>query len=120
MNPSDRAMPTKLSILWKAPALLWLASCAVLLTDCQRVNNSFAVHSPSGEIASAELQLCRKSQPLLQSGSSFKGQMAIDCEGSGKIVVRLKDGRDMSCPVGYVTPGMATLFEYVIKDGACE
>ena len=94
-------------------------SCAIILLSCERVGNNFIVHSPSGDVMSAELQLCRKSQPLIQHGNSFKGQMAISCEGSGKIVVRLKDGTETRCPVGYVTPGMESTFEYVIKDGAC-
>ena len=119
MDPSDREMPTKQSILSKGPALLWAISCAILPIGCQRVDNYFTVQSPSGEIASAELQLCRKDQPLMQSGSSFKGQMAISCEGSGKITVRLKDGSLASCNIGYVTPGMEQRFEFVVKDGAC-
>ena len=119
MDPSDHATRTKRSILWKGPALLWAISCAILPIGCQRVNNYFTVQSPSAEIASAELQLCRKDQPLIQSGTSFKGQMAIDCEGSGKIMVQLKDGSVASCHIGYVTPGMEQKFEFVIKDGAC-
>ena len=91
----------------------------VLLTACFNATNYFKVSAPSGEIVSAELQLCRKSMPLIQQGDSFKGQMAINCEGSGKIVVRLKDGTETSCPVGYVTFGLEDTFEYVIKDGAC-
>jgi len=93
--------------------------CGFLLIGCERVNNHFTVQSSSGEIASADLQLCRKNQPLMQRGSSFKGQMAISCEGSGKIMVRLKDGSVASCHIGYVTPGMEQKFEFVIKDGAC-
>jgi hypothetical protein len=92
---------------------------AVLLTACFNATNYFNVRDPSGEVVSAELQLCRKSKPLIQHGDSFKGQMGISCEGSGKIVVRLKDGTETRCPVGYVTPGMESTFEYVIKDGAC-
>jgi hypothetical protein len=45
--------------------------------------------------------------------------MAISCEGSGKIMVQLKDGSVASCHIGYVTPGMEQKFEFVIKDGAC-
>ncbi len=120
MELSDRARPTKMGILWKGSAPLLAISCALLLIGCQRVNNYFSVQSPSGEIASAELQLCRKNQLLVQSGSSFKGKMAINCEGAGKIVVNLRDGRETSCPVGYVTPSMETTFEYVIKGGECE
>ena len=119
MDPSDHATPTKRSILWKAPALLGAISCASVLLGCQRVSNHFTVSSPSGEVSSAELQLCRKSQPLIQSGTSFKGQMAISCEGSGKIMVQLKDVSVASCHIGYVTPGMEQKFEFVIKDGAC-
>ena len=119
MDPSDHAMSTKRSSLWKSPALLCVIGCAILLIGCQRVNNYFTLRSPSGEIVSAELQLCRKSQPLMQSGASFNGQMAISCEGSGKIMVRLKDGSVASCHIGYVTPGMEQKFEFVIKNGAC-
>jgi hypothetical protein len=92
---------------------------AVLLTACFNATNCFKVSAPSGEIVSAELQLCRKSMPLIQQGDSFNRQMAISCEGSGKIVVRLKDGNETSCPIGYVTFGLEDTFEYVIKDGAC-
>ena len=119
MDPSDHATPTKRSILWKAPALLWTISSASLLIGCQRVNNHFIVSSHSGEVSSAELQLCRKSQPLIQSDTNFEGQMAIDCEGSGKVMIRLKDGSVANCHIGYVTPGMEQKFEFVLKDGAC-
>lgn len=119
MDPSDHVKSTKRSILWKGRALLCVISCAILLIGCQRVNNYFTLRSPSGEIVSAELQLCRKSQPLKQSGASFKGQMAISCEGSGRIMVRLKDGRVASCHIGYVTPRIEQKFEFVIKEGAC-
>ncbi|GBF58272.1 hypothetical protein PbB2_01945 [Candidatus Phycosocius bacilliformis] len=119
MDPSHRAMPGKRNILLKDTALLSVIGCAILLIGCQRVNNDFTLSSASGEIASAELQLCRKNQPLTQRGASFKGQMAISCEGSGKIRVRLKDGSVASCHIGYVTPGMEQKFEFVIKDGVC-
>ena len=119
MDPNEHVTPTNTSVLWKCPALLWAISCASLLIGCQRVNNHFIVSSPSGEVSSAELQLCQKNQPLIQSGTSFKGQMAIDCEGSGKIMVQLKDGSVANCHIGYVTPGMEQKFEFVLKDGAC-
>ena len=120
MDPSHHTLITKPSITWTLPALLGTFSFSLLLIGCQRVDNYFTVHSPSGEIASAELQLCQKNQLLVQDGLTFKGQMAINCEGAGKIVVRLKNGRETNCPVGYVTPGMETTFEYVIKGGVCE
>ena len=119
MDPNHQARQTKLSIPWKGPALLWTSGCAILLTGCSRVNNYFIVRAPSGDVASAEVQLCGKNQLLVQNGSKFKAQMAIHCEGSGKITVRLKDGSETSCPIGYVTHGIEATFEYVIKDGAC-
>ncbi|MFN7745973.1 hypothetical protein [Aquidulcibacter sp.] len=119
IDPNHHAKQTKLSIPWKSIARLSSLGCAIFLTGCARVNNYFIVRAPSGDIASAELQLCGKNQLLVQNGSKFMGRMAISCEGSGKISVRLKDGSQTSCPIGYVTHGIEATFEYVIKDGAC-
>ncbi len=118
-EPNHHARQTKLSIPWKGLKRLWPLGCVILLTGCTRVNNYFIVRAPSGDIASAELQLCGKNLLLVQNGSKFLARMAISCEGSGKITVRLKDGSQTSCPIGYLTHGIEATFEYVIKDGAC-
>ena len=88
MDPIHQARQTKLSIPRKGPALLWTLGCAIALSGCTRVNNYFFVRAPSGDIVSAELQLCGKNQLLVQNGSKFMARMAISCTHSPRATYR--------------------------------
>lgn len=91
----------------------------MFLASCQRVENGFVVRDPEGVVATAELRVCGKHQPLSESQGVFSTQLGITCEGSGDIRVRLKNGSETTCPVGYVTPGLKQSLEYKIQDGVC-
>lgn len=83
------------------------------------VNNHFIIHDPDNEIASATLRLCGKEVDLTRRGHQVRGTLPISCEGSGDILVELKDDGSTSCPVGYVTSGLEITFDYEIVDGKC-
>jgi hypothetical protein len=92
----------------------------IALAACTNSRNYFIVQDKFGEAASAELQLCGKKRPLEKVGTEFKGQLDVSCEGSGKIVVRLKNKTETTCLIGYVTFGMVDTFDFVIQEGRCE
>lgn len=89
------------------------------LTSCKKVDNEFIIRDPWGEISSAELRLCGNRLNLAKYGSEMRGKIPITCEGEGSILVRLADGKETSCRIGYVTPGAEQTFEFVVEDGQC-
>lgn len=120
MDSGHYTRPTKLNTPFNGKWLYWLVGCPFFFVGCSDVKNDFVVRAPSGDVASAELQLCGKSQPFVQRGSNFSARTPISCEGSGKIIVRRTDGSETSCLIGYVTQGIEASFEYEVKDGACK
>lgn len=100
-------------------SLLSVTISIVLLTACQRVDNEFIIHDQKGEVSSAELRLCGKRIQLAKSDGKVRETMAITCEGSGSIVVRLSNGSITTCPIGYVTPGGRQTLDYEIRNGEC-
>jgi hypothetical protein len=97
--------------LLACPAVLCLASC-------EKDNNEFVVRDPANVVASATVELCGKSSALAKSAGMLTGKIPAKCEGSGTILIRLSDGREARCPVGYVTY-LEQRFEYVVEEGAC-
>lgn len=113
-------MPTLFVIRGRTIRVAVILICLGLeLSSCKRVSNEFIVRDPGGVISSAELRLCGKSLQLAKSEGEIRGKMSITCEGEGSISVRLSDGRETSCPVGYVTPGAEQAFEFAIENGQC-
>lgn len=103
----------------KAITVLLLVSAACCLASCMNVENAFIIHDPGDEIAAAELRLCGQERALTRSEDALSVTFPISCEGSGSILVRLSDGGETSCPVGYVTPGAEQTFEFTVADGQC-
>ena len=101
-----------------APLLLCLLLPA--LACCNRVENRFGVNDPNGQVTSAQLRLCGSTVKLEQAGHRFSTSQAITCEGEGDILVHLIDKREVSCHIGYVTPGAKQDFEFEIKGSQCE
>jgi hypothetical protein len=46
--------------------------------------------------------------------------MPTSCEGEGSILLRLSDGSETSCRIGYVTPRADQTFEYVVENDLCQ
>lgn len=90
-----------------------------LISGCSRVDNTFAISDPGGNVASAELRLCGSQSELGRSGHQFSGKRRVTCEGSGEILVQLSDGRETSCRIGYVTPRAEQDFSFVVEDAQC-
>jgi hypothetical protein len=80
---------------------------------------TFVVSDPDGTAKSAELRLCGSQVALRPSDRQFSASKFIHCEGAGEILVRLSDGRETSCPIGYVTSGLGGTFEHVIDNAQC-
>jgi hypothetical protein len=89
------------------------------LTSCNRVSNRFAVYNQNDVVALAEVRLCGKHLRLAKSEGEFTGTMPITCEGEGSVVLRVSDGNETSCLIGYVTPGIEQSFKFVVEDGHC-
>ena len=100
-------------------AVLVLPITLLVGTWCWNSRNTFALSDPDGAVKSAELRLCGSTMALRQQERQFSGSKIITCEGSGEIMVRLSDGTETRCPIGYVTSGGRQDFEFVIKDGRC-
>jgi hypothetical protein len=90
------------------------------LSSCKRVSNEFIIHDPEGVVSSAELRLCDERLQLTKSEGQISGKMLITCEGAGTMQIRLSDGRETACHIGYVTPGSELNFEYVVANGQCQ
>jgi hypothetical protein len=89
------------------------------LSGCERANGIFTITDPQGSVASAELRLCGSRLKLIRSDHRFSATKSVGCEGEGDILVRLSDGRETVCHIGYVTPGAKQDFEFVIERGQC-
>jgi hypothetical protein len=103
----------------KRVATLLMCFAIFGLSSCKRVSNEFIIRDPEGVVSSAELRLCGKRLQLTKSGGEIRGAMPITCEGDGSILVRLSDGSETKCRIGYVTPGAEQTFEFAIENGQC-
>jgi hypothetical protein len=97
-------------------AALVLALILPLTSGCTR--NTFGVNDPTGSVTSAELRLCGSRVKLLQSGHRFSATQ-FSCAGDGYVAVRLADGRETACRIGYVTSGAEQHLEFDIADARC-
>jgi hypothetical protein len=95
------------------------AGALALLCACDAAGNQFAVFDPDVAVLRAELRLCEKTVPMEREGQGLTARMDIDCEGSGAIVLTLRDGRSATCPIGYVTPGAMQNFNFIVEGDRC-
>jgi hypothetical protein len=108
-----------------SPKLIRKATVTILilgvlsLISCNRINNEFVILDQKNVVTQAEVRLCGQHLKLVKSGGEFSGTMPITCEGEGSVLLRLSDGNETSCLIGYVTPGIEQSFEFVVEDGHC-
>lgn len=92
-----------------------------LLTACDRFvpTWTFAIVKTDRPIASATLTLCDRTVPLSIVGGQFEASMryARDCHGG--VTVLFKEGRNVFCPIGYVSGGDASDWRFVIAGDQC-
>jgi hypothetical protein len=93
------------------PPLVLLASCAP--------PHQFDVDVHGAEVQSAELILYGSATPLERVGNHFTGDRAARADGDGRIVVTLSDGRQIICPIGYVTDGEQEPHRFVLTGDRC-
>jgi hypothetical protein len=91
----------------------------VLVACSPGTSDSFDVRIADGAAMTATLKLCGEEVALVRKGDHFTGTRRTRCEGGGEIVVAFSDRPPVSCNVGYVTPGAAQDFSYVVQGGAC-
>jgi hypothetical protein len=96
-----------------------LLSLVAAFLGCTRVENTFVVSDPGGKVATAELRLCGSKLQLIRSDGQLSGKSLITCEGEGKIVLTLSEGREISCHIGYFTPGAEQRFLFLLKNDQC-
>ncbi len=71
-------------------------------------------------VVAANLLLCGEETPLRRSGGRLSVSKTIECEGSGRIVLRYATGSEHDCPVGYVTPGAVQSITYRASEKGCK
>ncbi len=89
------------------------------LISCSRINNEFVVVDQNDVVTLAEVRLCGKHQQLSKFDAEFRGSMPITCEGEGIILLRLADGSETRCHIGYFTPGLEQTFQFTLEGGHC-
>ncbi|WP_427964135.1 hypothetical protein [Altererythrobacter sp.] len=98
----------------------WLAiSITLALFACSKVENTFAIEDEEQAVVEATLLLCGEETPLRRIGGRLSVSKTIDCEGSGRIILRYASGSEQICTVGYVTPGAVQSFTYRATDKGC-
>ncbi|WP_137387974.1 hypothetical protein [Rhodoligotrophos defluvii] len=95
----------------------WLVP--LCLFACSRSENAFEIDIGSREVTAATLNLCGRQTSLSRSGNLLVTTRAIDCEGSGEIIVSFPDRSLVRCPVGYVTHGLVQTFRFEIDGQTC-
>lgn len=99
----------------KASTLL----AVLALAACGDPPSNFEVRVHDGAATRAELRLCGREIPLSRVGNRFMSIVRSGCEGDGEILVSFSDRPTVSCTIGYVTPGAAQSFRFLVKDGVC-
>jgi len=77
------------------------------------------VSDPDRRIAGADVHLCGDKVSLSKHGQEFVGKARVSCEGTGSVLLHLKDGRLVPCEVGYVTPGAIQAFRFRLQGTEC-
>ena len=90
-----------------------------LIAGCSKRDNEFIVVDAKNTALSAILEICDESVNLSKVREGFSKKVPIACEGEGSIRVHLKSNHEVTCPVGYVTPGAEQIFRFVIENGQC-
>jgi hypothetical protein len=103
----------------KMGAVLVTALACLPVAACALTRDEFIIYDPEGRLESAEIDLCGRSLQMVRSGTVLKKRFPINCEGSGAILVRVTDGQETTCLIGYVTPRAGQVFEFSVADGIC-
>jgi hypothetical protein len=102
------------------PKLISIISILIAATaGCQKVDNRFYIEDADRSVSSAEVHLCGRQLKLFKVDSHLHGSLASKCEGEGNISVKLSNGDNASCHIGYVTPGAEQVFKFSIERGKC-
>ncbi|MBU1253983.1 MAG: hypothetical protein KKE69_06255 [Alphaproteobacteria bacterium] len=99
-----------------APTLL----ATFALAACNSSGDYFSVANANDDVGSAEVHICDKVVKLPKRAERFSEHIDVDCEGSGKLKVLMEDGNEVTCIIGYVTPGASQHWGYEIKEGVCQ
>lgn len=102
----------------RSTTLTLLAS--FVLTACNASGDYFSVANANDDVESAEVHICDKVIKLPKRAERFSKHIDIDCEGSGKLEVVMEDDTEVTCIIGYVTPGASQHWGYEIKEGECQ
>ena len=100
--------------------LVTMLHLSIAVAACSPTGDYFSVANPDGAIRSVHVHICGKVFDLPEREVRFSDHITIDCEGSGKVQVHMEDGREVTCIVGYVTPGASQHFGYEISEGECQ
>lgn len=92
----------------------------LVVAACSPTGDYFSVIDTDDSIGSVEVHICEEVFELPEREVRFSDHISIDCEGSGEVRVRMKDGREITCIIGYVTPGASQHFGFEINEGECQ
>ena len=92
----------------------------LVVAACSPTGDYFSVADPNNSIGSVEVHICEEVFDLPKRDVRFSDHINVDCEGSGEVQVRMRDGRGITCGIAYVTPGASQHFGFEINDGECQ
>ncbi|QJB68608.1 hypothetical protein [Parasphingorhabdus halotolerans] len=81
---------------------------------------AFEVEVLDGTAQGAVLTLYNVSTDMRKSDNGFVGERVTPTDGSGEILVNMRDGSLINCSIGYVTHGLSYQMKYRIEGGRCE
>ena len=86
---------------------------------CTQTYNDFTVHDPDERIDSTQIRLCETKAAMIRTEDKLTARVPIVCEGSGDILVKMKDDSLIICEIGYVASGLDFVRNYEITEGNC-
>lgn len=94
-------------------------SGAVLAACSPPMMNSVEVDTSGSPHVSGVVSLCGRETKLTRRGDSLRASLSVTCEGSGEVRLSSETGSEITCPIGYVTPGAEQKFSFALKDNEC-
>lgn len=96
------------------PCLLVASGLVAACTD----THIFEVDFEGNQAASGSLIINGRASAMVRSDNGLAA-FRRSSDGSGRIDVAFADGRRVTCPIGYITPGDSEPHRYVIEGRTC-
>ncbi|TPG53857.1 hypothetical protein EAH76_03850 [Sphingomonas glacialis] len=94
--------------------LLILSGCSFL-----EPRSTFQITSVDRSVKSASLKLCKQTFSLTHVDSRWQTTIHVPGDCDGGVATIMNDGRIVFCPIGYVTGGDGSNWQFTIKGDVC-